>query len=127
LERFAEVAAGHVGPDKIPGLVALVSREEQVHIEALGSLSIGGPPISRDSVFRIASTSKPITGAATMALVDEGVFRLDDPVEKWLPELADRRVLRRMDGPLDDTVASERSVTVRDLLTFTCPAAPDRG
>jgi hypothetical protein len=47
LERFAEVAAGHVGPDKIPGLVALVSREEQVHIEALGSLSIGGPPIGQ--------------------------------------------------------------------------------
>ncbi len=119
LERFAEVAAGHFGPEKIPGLVALVSREEQVHVEALGSLAVGGLPARRDSVFRIASISKPVTGAAIMALVDDGVVRLDDPVQKWLPELADRRVLRRMDGPLDDTVPAERPITVRDLLTFT--------
>jgi CubicO group peptidase (beta-lactamase class C family) len=119
LERFAEVAAGHVGPDKIPGLVALVCREEQVHIETLGSLAVGGPPVGRDSLFRIASTSKPVTGAAIMALADEGVVRLDDPVDGWLPELADRRVLRRMDGPLDDTVPAERPINIRDLLTFT--------
>lgn len=119
LERFAEVAAGHVGPDKIPGLVALVSHGEQVHVEALGSLSLDGPPVRRDSLFRIASTTKPVTGAAVMALVDEGLLGLDDPVERWLPELADHRVLRRMDGPLDDTVPAERPITVRDLLTFT--------
>ena len=119
LERFAEVAAGHVGPEKVPGLVALVSREEQVHVEALGSLAVGGPPVCRDSLFRIASTSKPVTGAAIMALVDDGIVRLDDPVQKWLPELADRRVLRHMDGPLDDSVPAERPITVRDLLTFT--------
>jgi CubicO group peptidase (beta-lactamase class C family) len=119
LERFAEVAAGHVGPDKIPGLVALVSREEQVHVEALGSLSVGGPPVRRDSLFRIASTSKPVTGAAIMALEGEGLVRLDDPVERWLPELADRPVLRRTDGPLDDTVPADRPINIRDLLTFT--------
>jgi CubicO group peptidase (beta-lactamase class C family) len=119
LERLAEVAAGHVGPEKIPGLVALVSRREQVHVEALGSLSVGGPPVHRDSLFRIASTSKPVTGAAIMALIDDGVFGIDDPVERWLPELGDRRVLRNMDGALDDTVPAERPVTVRDLLTFT--------
>ncbi len=119
LERFGEVAARHVGPEKIPGLVALVSREDQVHVETLGSLSVGGPPVRRDSLFRIASTSEPVTGAAIMALADEGVVRLDDPVERWLPELADRRVLRRMDGPLDDTVPAARPVTIRDLLTFT--------
>jgi len=119
LERFAEVAARHVGPDKIPGLVALVSREEQVHVETLGTLSVGGPPVRKDSLFRIASTSKPVTGAAIMALVDEGVVRLDDPVERWLPELADRRVLHRMDGRLDDTVPAARPITIRDLLTFT--------
>ena len=119
LERFAEVAAGHVGPEKIPGLVALVSREEQVHVEALGSLAVGGPPVRRDSLFRIVSTSKPVTGAAIMALVDDGVVRLDDQVQKWLPELADRRVLRHVDGLLDDTVPAERPITVHDLLTFT--------
>ena len=119
LEGFAEVAAGHVGPVKTPGLVALVARGEQVHVESLGSLSVGGPPVKRDSLFRIASTSKPVTGAVTMALVDDGLLSLDDPVDKWLPELADRRVLRRMDGPLDDTVPAQRAITVRDLLTFT--------
>ncbi len=119
LERFAEVAAGHVGPDKVPGLVALVSREDQVHIEALGSLSVGGPPVRRDSLFRIASTTKPVTGAAAMSLVDQGTIRMDDPAERWLPELANRRVLRRMDGPLDDTEPVDRAITVRDLLTFT--------
>ena len=119
LERFAEVASSHVGPDKIPGLVALVSRGDQVHVEALGSLSVGGAPVRRDSLFRIASTTKPLTGALTMALVDDGVLGIDDPVDNWLPELADRRVLRAVDGPLDDTVPARRPITVRDLLTFT--------
>ena len=119
LAPFGEVAAGHVGNDKVPGLVALVARGDQVHAEVLGSLSMGGPPVRRDSLFRIASTSKPITGAATLALLREGILGLDDPVERWLPELAGRRVLRRMDGPLDDTVPADRPITARDLLTFT--------
>ena len=76
----------------------------QVHVEALGSLTIGGPPVARDSIYRIASTTKPITAAATLALVAEGLLGLDEPVDRLLPELADRQVLRRMDGPLDDTV-----------------------
>lgn len=119
LERLAEVAASHVGPDLVPGLVALVASGDDVHVETLGELSIGGPPLRRDSLFRIASTTKPITGAVTMALVDEGLLSLDEPVTRLLPELASPRVLRRMDGPLDDTVAAEREITVRDLLTFT--------
>jgi CubicO group peptidase (beta-lactamase class C family) len=119
LERFAEVAAHHVEGGTVPGLVALVAHGEQVHVEVRGRLSIDGPPVRRDSLFRIASTTKPITGAATLALAEAGLFTVDDPVDGLLPELADRRVLRRPDGPLDDTVAAERAVTVRDLLTFT--------
>lgn len=119
LERLADVAASHVGPDRVPGLVALVASGDDVHVEALGALSIGGPPVRRDSLFRIASTTKPITGAATMALVDEGVLALDEAVTRLLPELASPRVLRRMDGPLGDTIAAQREITVRDLLTFT--------
>jgi CubicO group peptidase (beta-lactamase class C family) len=119
LARFGAIAAQHVGDDKVPGLVALVARDDQVHAEALGSLTVGGPPVQRDSLFRIASTTKPVTGAATLALAGEGLFRLDEPVDRLLPELAHRRVLRRVDGPLDDTVPAERAVTVRDLLTFT--------
>jgi len=118
-ERLAEVAASHVGPGRVPGLVALVASGVDVRVEALGSLSIGGPPMRRDSLFRISSTTKPITGATTMALVDEGLLSLDEPVTRLLPELASPRVLRRMDGPLDDTVVAQRDITVRDLLTFT--------
>ena len=119
LARFDEVASGHVGPDAVPGLVAVVARGEQVHLTTAGSLSIGGPPIRRDSLFRIASTTKPITGAAALALVGEGRLGLDDPVERWLPELARPRVLRRIDGPLDDVVPADGPITVRHLLTFT--------
>src|SRR5262249_38732589 len=72
-----------------------------------------------DSLFRIASTSKPMTGAVIMSLVDDGIITLDAPVDKWLPELGGARVLRRMDGSLDDTMPAARAITVRDLLTFT--------
>jgi CubicO group peptidase (beta-lactamase class C family) len=119
LERLHATAERHVGDEKVPGLVALVARGGQVHAEALGSLAVGGPPVARDSIFRIASTTKPITAAATLALAAEGLFGLDDPVERLLPELAGRRVLRRMDGPLEDTVPVARAITIRDLLTFT--------
>jgi len=119
IEGIAAAARAHVAPDRVPGLVALVARGEQVHVEALGELEIGGSPVRRDSLFRIASTSKPIAAAATLALVGEGLIDLDEPVERLLPELADRRVLRRIDGPLDETVPAARPVTTRDLLTFT--------
>jgi CubicO group peptidase (beta-lactamase class C family) len=70
-------------------------------------------------LFRIASTTKPITAAASLALAGEGLFDLDEPVDRLLPELADRRVLIAMDGPLDETVPADRPITARDLLTFT--------
>ena len=119
LARLRSAAERHVGDDQVPGLVALVARGDEVHVEALGTLAIGGGPVSRDSLFRIASTTKPITGAATLALIDEGLLTLDEPVDRLLPELAGRRVLRRMDGPLEDTVPAARPITARDLLTFT--------
>ncbi len=119
IARFTETAAGHVGDDKVPGLVALLACDDEVHVEALGSLTVGGSAVRRDSLFRIASTTKPVTAVATLALADEGKFALEEPVERLLPELAGRLVLRRMDGPLDDTVPAERAITVRDLLTFT--------
>jgi CubicO group peptidase (beta-lactamase class C family) len=119
LRGLHAAAEGHVGEEKVPGLVALVARGGQVHAEALGRLAVGGPPVARDSVFRIASTTKPITAAVTLALAAEGLIGLGEPVDRLLPELAGRRVLRRMDGPLDDTVPAARAITVRDLLTFT--------
>ncbi len=103
-----------------PGLVALVDRGGQTEVVCAGSKSIGGPLMARDTLFRIASMTKPITAAAVMMLVEDGKLRLDEPVDRLLPELADRRVLKRADGPLDDTVPADRAITVEDLLTFRC-------
>jgi CubicO group peptidase (beta-lactamase class C family) len=119
LDQLDSVIARHVGDDKVPGLAALVARGEQVHVQARGSLSIGGPPVARDSLFRIASTTKPIAAATAMALVEEGLIGLDDPVDELLPELASPRVLRTPGGPLDDTAPAVRPITARHLLTFT--------
>lgn len=119
LAGFSELVAALVARDEVPGMVAVVARGDQVHTEVAGSMSLGGPPMREDAIFRLASMTKPVTGAAALALVEEGLLRLDEPVERLLPELADRTVLRRLDGPLDDTVPARRSITVRDLLTFT--------
>ncbi len=119
IERLHMAAERHVGATRVPGLVALVARGAHVHVEALGNLAIGGRSVARDSIFRITSTTKPITAAATLAVVAEGLLELDEPVDRLLPELAARRVLRRMNGPLEDTIAAVRAITVRDLLSFT--------
>ena len=74
-------------------------------------------PMQRDTIFRIASMTKPVTVAAAMALVEEGKLALTDPVSRWLPELADMRVLVDPDGPLDNTVAARRPITIDDLMT----------
>ncbi|GIE89837.1 serine hydrolase domain-containing protein [Actinoplanes regularis] len=120
LQRVRDVLERHVASGRIPGLVALVSRGDETHVETLGTMRHeGGAPMRRDTIFRMASTSKPLTIAAAMVLLDECRLRLDDPVLPWLPELADRRVLTRLDGPLDDTVPARRPITVRDVLTST--------
>lgn len=119
LARMREVMDGYVADGTLPGAVTAVSRGGETHIAAYGNLSIGGEPVRRDTIFRIASMTKPITAAAVMSLVEECVLRLDDPVDDLLPELADRRVLTSPDVPLTDTVPAARSITARDLLTFT--------
>jgi CubicO group peptidase (beta-lactamase class C family) len=114
-----DIMAGYVERGDVPGLVTLVSRRGEVHVDAIAIKAIGGSdPIRRDTIFRIASMTKPITAAATMILIEECKLRLDDPVDQWLPELADRQVLQRLDGPLDETIPANRPITVRDLLTF---------
>jgi CubicO group peptidase (beta-lactamase class C family) len=75
--------------------------------------------MARDAIFRMGSMSKPITAACAMTLVEDGTVRLDDPVDDLLPELAGMSVLADPGGPLEDTVAAERAITLRDLLTCT--------
>jgi len=119
LARMRGVLGGHVERGAVPGLVALVARRGEIHVEAIGAMAAGGgAPMRRDTIFRIASMTKPVTAAAAMILVEECRLRLDEPVDRLLPELAGRKVLKRLDGPLDDTEPARRPITVRDLLTF---------
>ncbi|UVI33791.1 serine hydrolase domain-containing protein [Paenibacillus spongiae] len=114
-----DVMAGYIERGEVPGIVTLISRKGEVHVEAYGMKALGGSsPMSRDTLFRIASMTKPITAAAAMILVEEGKLQLDEPVDRLLPELAGRRVLKRLEGPIDDMVPANRPITLLDLLTF---------
>ncbi len=119
LEALRQRMQGYVETGAVPGLVYLVARGEDVAVEALGTVAYDSDrPMTRDSVFRIASISKPITAAAAMILVEDGAIRLDEPVDRLLPELANRRVLRSLESGLDDTVPARRPILVEDLLTL---------
>ncbi|WAC67298.1 serine hydrolase [Agrococcus sp. SL85] len=102
----------------VPGVVAAIARPVDEDVGVAGARTIGGPPMERGTVMRIASVTKPIVAVATLALVDRGALRLDDPVERWLPELAAPRVLRDPSGPLDDTVPAEHPIEVGHLLAL---------
>jgi CubicO group peptidase (beta-lactamase class C family) len=117
--KLDEIVEAAVARGQAPGVVAAVAQGDATYLTAAGVMAAGGPPMRPDTLFRISSTTKPITAAVVLSLVDDGLLDLNGPVEELLPELADRRVLRLPDGPLDDTMAAERPVTVRDLLTFT--------
>lgn len=108
-----------VGAGQVPGVVAGVADGRGSRVAAAGAMSIDGPPMKPDTLFRISSNTKPVTAVAVLALVDAGVLDLDAPVDELLPELADRRVLRDPRGPIEDTVPAHRRITLRDLLTFT--------
>ena len=108
LQSFLATA---VADGTIPGAAALVARGEDVEIGGAGD-------VEPESIVRIASISKPITAAAVMILVDDGLLSLDDPVARWLPELASPRVMRTPRSALDDVVPARRPITVEDVLTF---------
>ncbi len=111
--------AARVARGELPGLVTVLARGDEVHVDAIGSHAFDGAvPMRRDTIFRIGSITKPLLATATMMLVEDGTIDLAEPVDRLLPELADRRVLARIDGPLDETVPAHRPITVEDLLTF---------
>ncbi|WP_454321117.1 serine hydrolase domain-containing protein [Streptomyces phaeoluteigriseus] len=109
----------YVDDGTVPGAVALVARGKRVETAAAGTFEFGGgSPMREDTLFRLASVTKPVMAAALLTLVDEGRLALDEPVKGWLPELAAPRVVRTPDADLDDVVPARRDVTVEDLLTF---------
>lgn len=119
MNTLREVLETHVGEGSVPGAVGLVARGERVDVQAVGSAgTAGGAPMAPDSIFRIASLTKPVTAAAAMMLIEDGRFALDDPVSPWLPELASPMVVRTPGSPVDDVVPAVRPITVSDLLTF---------
>jgi CubicO group peptidase (beta-lactamase class C family) len=121
LSRVRDVMGRHVEDGALPGAVGVVARRDGIWVEAVGSSAFGGRPMARDTIFRIASMSKPVAAAVALMLVEEAVLRLDDPVDAFLPELADRQVLRSLaadPADPDSLVAAERPLTLRDLLTF---------
>lgn len=118
LDRLHQAMAARVDRGELPGLVMLVADRDDVWVDAIGDGWLGGEPMRRDAIFRIASITKPMLAAVAMMLVEEGVLALDAPVDGLLPELADRPVLVRLDGPLGDTVPANRPITVEDLLTY---------
>ncbi|MFE7127714.1 serine hydrolase domain-containing protein [Streptomyces sp. NPDC057617] len=118
-EGLDKVLEKYVTDGPVPGAVALVARGDQVDVRAAGFADVEGTsPVARDSIFRIASISKPITAAAVMLLVEDGRIALDDPVATWLPELASPKVVRTTSSPVDDVVPAVRPITVADLLSF---------
>jgi CubicO group peptidase (beta-lactamase class C family) len=119
-DRLESLLQEHVAAGEVLGLAWLVAEGDDVRTGVLGSSDAGGTQaVAPDTIFRISSLSKPIVAAAAMALVDSGRLAVDDPIERWIPELAGRRVLRAPDSSLDDTVPANRAITVRDLLVST--------
>ena len=119
LAQVGPALQGIVDQGALSGAVTLVWRKgEIVQALALGHRDIeAGLPMTRDTLFRIASMTKPVTSIAVMMLVEEGKLKLADPVTRWLPELADMVVLNDPAGALDATTPAARDITVEDLLT----------
>ena len=119
LDRMRTAMRCHVENGHTPGLVTLVHHRNREHVEAIGTMAFNSSmPMQRDTIFRLASNTKPITAVGAMILVEECKVRLDDPIDEFLPELKDRKVLRTIESALDDTVPAKRPITLRDLLTF---------
>ncbi len=119
LDQLHQAVAARVEKSELPGIVTLVAAGDTVHVDVIGTMGFGDDrPLRQDTIFRIASMTKPILAGATMLLIEDGRLALDEPIDRLLPELAGRRVLQRVDGPLEETVAARRPITVEDLLMF---------
>lgn len=126
LERIDEVVGRYIEKKQIPGAVTLVARRgEVVHFRAHGNRDAeAGTPMTEDTLFRIASMTKPITTVALMMLWEEGRFQLDDPISKFLPQFKDMKVAVPAShesgvGVREVLVPAKRPITVEHVLTHT--------
>jgi CubicO group peptidase (beta-lactamase class C family) len=118
LALIAPMMQGAVDAGDLSGMVTLIWRRGEIaQLNTLGKRDIAkNLPMERDTLFHIASMTKPITSVAAMMLVEEGKIALADPIAKWLPEFSNMRVLKKPDGALEDTYPSPRAITVEDLM-----------
>lgn len=121
LNKIETYFASRVGKGEIAGIVTLVARHGKIaHFSAVGYQDAEQKiPMEKDTIFRVYSMTKPIVSAALMMLYQDGLFQMNDPLSKFIPEFADLRVLRDPNGPLDETVAMEREPTIQDILRHT--------
>jgi CubicO group peptidase (beta-lactamase class C family) len=119
VQLFEAVLNEHIARGELAGVVALVWRPEQpTHSITMGRRDVSrNLPITRDTIFRIASLTKPVTNVAALTLLEEGRFDLDDPITRVAPEFNTLRVLEDPEGALDRTIPAARDITYRDLLT----------
>ncbi|MDQ6876331.1 MAG: beta-lactamase family protein [Candidatus Dormibacteraeota bacterium] len=118
MTEMRDVLEPYVRDGTLPGAVALVAHLDSVTVEAVGCVDAeGSAPMGRESIFRLASITKPITAAAVMMLIQDGKLGFEDPIAQWLPELDSPMVVRTPASPVDDTTPVSRPITVLDLLT----------
>jgi CubicO group peptidase (beta-lactamase class C family) len=119
LAQIAPSLQAVVDAGDLSGAVTLVWRNgEELKFDAVGKRNLAtGAPMTRDTLFRIASMTKPITSVAALMLMEEGRLKLEDPIAKWAPEFADMRVLKDATGSVEDTYPAPRPITVEDLMT----------
>jgi CubicO group peptidase (beta-lactamase class C family) len=119
LAQIEPALQGVIDAGDLSGFVTLIWRGgEEIQFNALGKRDIeAGAPMTRDTLFRIASMTKPVTTVAALMLLEEGKLKLDDPITKWAPEFADMKVLKSATGPVEDTYPSPRDITIEDLMT----------
>ena len=118
-EDLQQLLDRHVAAGAAPGVVAILGTDEKAEVMTAGVACLGGAAMHADAIMRIQSMTKVIHALAALRLVESGALGLDQAVDGWLPELADRRVLTSPTAALDDTVAAEGPITVRQLLTNT--------
>ncbi|HEX4740121.1 MAG TPA: serine hydrolase domain-containing protein [Caulobacteraceae bacterium] len=119
LGRAPDALTTAIDAGDLSGAVTLVWRRGeiiQINVKGMADRA-AGRPMARDTLFRIASMTKPVTSAAALMLMEEGAFKLDDPITRWAPEFKDMRVLKSATGPVEDTYPAPREITFDDLFT----------
>ncbi|MBY8863133.1 beta-lactamase family protein [Nocardia sp. CA2R105] len=120
LALLSRTLTGYADRGEVAGLVAMIHRGgELAQVDTAGWRDREArQPMRRDALFRMASMTKPVTAVAALQLVEQGRIGLSDPVDRWLPELADRKVMRDPQGAPEDVVPASRPITLEDLLTY---------